>query len=205
MSILGEPLLGILILILLIMQSIIMRISTNSFFHLNVKGGGLLVCGNFLNMFILFIVNPAISVLLLLGFMEKVDITRFVITNNSFRSIIEVIGFILYFGGHVLASWGMIILGRNYQLGGQKPREEDVLVKKGPYAFIRHPLYTAVLCLALGLSLLVQSVFVLFLFIFLLTMILLLLPTEELQLLEVYGKKYLEYQKKVKNLIPFLY
>ena len=205
MNILGEPLLGILILSLLIMQSIIMRISTKSFFHLNVKGDRLVVCGNFLNMFILFIVNPAISVLLLLGFMEKVDITRFVVTNNNVKLIIEGTGLILYFGGHVLASWGLIILGHNYQLGGQKPRENDDLVKKGPYAFIRHPLYTAVLCLALGLSLLVQSVFVLFLFIFLLIMILVLLPVEELQLLEVYGGQYSEYQKKVKKLIPFLY
>lgn len=205
MNILGEQLLGIMIVSLLIIQSIIMRISTNTFFHLNVKGNRFVVCGNYLNMFILFIVNPAYAVLLLSGFMETTDITRIVITNSSLRTIIEVTGLILYSGGHILAAWGLITLGRNYQLGGQKPREGDVLIKKGPYAFIRHPLYSAVLCLASGLSLLVQSGLVLFLFISLLILVIALIPIEEQQLLEVYGGQYSERQNTVKKLIPFLY
>ena len=66
-------------------------------------------------------------------------------------------------------------------------------------------MYTAVLCFALGLALLVQSWVLVGLFVALLVAILILLPVEERQLATAYGRAYVPYRQRVRALVPFIY
>jgi protein-S-isoprenylcysteine O-methyltransferase Ste14 len=87
----------------------------------------------------------------------------------------------MYGTGFLLMAWALIILGRNYQLGGSTPRDTDEMVIAGPYRFVRHPMYLAALCISLGLALLVQSLAFFFVFCIYLVLILSLMPIEEVE------------------------
>ena len=66
-------------------------------------------------------------------------------------------------------------------------------------------MYAAALSIALGLSLLVQSVAVLGVFCIYLVLILFLMPMEEARLRQAYAQVYVDYQEKTKRLIPLVY
>ncbi len=48
--------------------------------------------------------------------------------------------------GLVIAIWARLALGRNWS-GMVALKDEHELVTSGPYAVIRHPIYTALICL----------------------------------------------------------
>jgi len=80
----------------------------------------------------------------------------------------------------------------------------EPLVVKGPYRYVRHPLYSCVLLLLLGWWLLLDYSFLLF------STILLLLwfnfvvaPFEERELRAIFGEDYERYAKEVPKIIPF--
>ena len=58
--------------------------------------------------------------------------------------------------GLALAIWARVTLGRDWSVNVTL-KEGHELVTSGPYASIRHPIYTAVILLAIGLFLLVES------------------------------------------------
>jgi protein-S-isoprenylcysteine O-methyltransferase Ste14 len=88
----------------------------------------------------------------------------------------------------------------------KKPKgRTEPLVIKGPYKFVRHPLYFGVVLLVLGWWLLLDYSFLL------ISSILLLLwfnfvvgPFEEKELKAMFGKQYEQYSKKIPQIIPFI-
>ncbi len=58
--------------------------------------------------------------------------------------------------GLAIAVWARIALGRNWS-GEITLKEDHELVTSGPYAAIRHPIYTALILLFLGLALYIAS------------------------------------------------
>ena len=56
-----------------------------------------------------------------------------------------------------LGIWGARALGRN-TTAFPKPREGGALVQNGPYAIVRHPLYSSVILGSLGWGLMVASI-----------------------------------------------
>lgn len=80
----------------------------------------------------------------------------------------------------------------------------EPLVVRGPYRYVRHPLYLGVVLLVLGWWLLLDYSFLL------VAVILLLLwfnfvvaPFEEKELIAIFGDQYLQYSKEVPRIIPF--
>jgi protein-S-isoprenylcysteine O-methyltransferase Ste14 len=67
-------------------------------------------------------------------------------------SILQAFGFALAFVGLVLVPWSVRALGR-YTTFRIEVREDQPIVDQGPYARIRHPLYSANLFVGLGLLL----------------------------------------------------
>jgi protein-S-isoprenylcysteine O-methyltransferase Ste14 len=51
--------------------------------------------------------------------------------------------------GLVVALWARAVLGRNWS-GAIVLKEHHELIDRGPYAFVRHPIYTGVLLMVLG-------------------------------------------------------
>jgi protein-S-isoprenylcysteine O-methyltransferase Ste14 len=83
-------------------------------------------------------------------------------------------------------------------------KEHASLVTTGVYAYIRHPMYTAVLVIMFGVTLLypVQFVFVSY-GLLLLTLLIKLFYEESLW--KAYSDEYRVYMKKTKRLIPFIF
>lgn len=51
--------------------------------------------------------------------------------------------------GLLVALWARAVLGTNWS-GAIALKEQHELIERGPYAFVRHPIYTGVLLMALG-------------------------------------------------------
>jgi len=204
MHIVDQKLLGILILILLGTLVVIKRSATGSILE-KPKCGFLLWTVNIFNLFFLLIANPLAAILMNLEKMDIIDPSRLIIANRLVLLFIEIAGLIIYVSGFILMAWALTILGMNYQLGGVDPRATDNMVVNGPYRYIRHPMYTAALCIALGLSFLIQSIGCFITFCIYLVLIIFLIQEEEKSLIRAYGETYLAYRRDVRMLIPFLY
>ncbi|HEY1645897.1 MAG TPA: isoprenylcysteine carboxylmethyltransferase family protein, partial [Candidatus Saccharimonadales bacterium] len=57
---------------------------------------------------------------------------------------LETIGFIVFLAGLTLAIWARVYLGQNWGMPRTKKNDPE-LVTTGPYAYIRHPIYTGIL------------------------------------------------------------
>ncbi len=113
------------------------------------------------------------------------------------------IGIVAMISGIVLRQWSIAVLGRYFStvIGIQK---NQTVVDRGPYRFVRHPSYTGVLLIVVGLGLAVQSwgavvvAVVLFGVAYGHRMLL-----EEKVLISALGDSYLQYMKRTKRIIPF--
>lgn len=71
-------------------------------------------------------------------------------------TVVQVAGLLLWAGAGGLAVWAIRTLGRFMTVSIQVV-EGQTLVQEGPYAFVRHPTYTAVAAFAFGLALVFLS------------------------------------------------
>lgn len=160
---------------------------------------------NLLNLFILIILTPLTGVFLLKNITALLQFLQIPVDNASAAEFIQRCGLILFAVGTILVCWGRVILWNSFRLGAVKPGSGDKLVFRGPYRLIRHPMYTGVIFINLGLALTVMSGIFLFLFILMTYSIICMIPTEEKQLKDTYGKEYEDYCQRSKKLIPFIY
>ncbi|MFW9908904.1 MAG: methyltransferase family protein [Candidatus Thorarchaeota archaeon] len=84
--------------------------------------------------------------------------------------------------------------------------EDHKLITRGPFHYIRHPIYAGTLILLFGYTVSFSSI------ISLAIMLLIVIPLgrgrmalEEKLLIQEFGDEYLEYMKRTKRIIPFLY
>jgi protein-S-isoprenylcysteine O-methyltransferase Ste14 len=96
-------------------------------------------------------------------------------------------------------------LGRNWSIT-LEIRERHELVRGGPYAFVRHPMYTSFLLMGLGQAFLLPnwvaglSGLIGFAVLFLLRV-----DKEERMMLENFGSQYRSYMERTKRIFPYLY
>ena len=69
---------------------------------------------------------------------------------------VQIVGFIAWIAGALLAGWSLRALGR-YTTVKIQVTETQPIIRSGPYRWIRHPMYAAILCLSIGLTLLFLS------------------------------------------------
>ena len=111
---------------------------------------------------------------------------------------------ILALAGLAVAVWGRAVLGRNWNINpGLK--EDHELIERGPYAYVRHPMYSGLCLMLLGTVIWFGNGigFVLFLASLLGTW--LKLREEEKLLTKHFGGNYRKYQARVKALIPWIF
>jgi len=203
MHILGQRPLGIAILLLLALVVVVKRLATGSILD-RPAGRPFVQLVNVFNLFFLLLVNPAAAVLLILGSVAAVDPAHISIESRPVLVLLEGLGLLLYAGGILLMAWGLGALGRSYQLGGLTPRPEDGMVTGGPYRLVRHPMYTSVLSISLGLAFLIQSGTALLVFVVYIGLIWCLVPIEEEGLSRIYGEAYGAYRRKTGVVVPFI-
>jgi protein-S-isoprenylcysteine O-methyltransferase Ste14 len=81
-------------------------------------------------------------------------------------------------------------------------RSEHKLVTKGPYRWIRHPLYTFGTAFFLSFALMADSWFIAVMAILAIVLLSIRLPTEEALLIEKFGDEYRKYMKHTGKYLP---
>jgi protein-S-isoprenylcysteine O-methyltransferase Ste14 len=112
---------------------------------------------------------------------------------------------VLFVAGLILRWWAIITLGRFFTVDVTIEKDHE-LVERGPFRMVRHPSYTGVLLafVGFGLSLCNWA-----------ALLVILLPigaafihrmnVEEDALLSALGPRYINYVKRTKRLVPFVY
>lgn len=96
-------------------------------------------------------------------------------------------------------------LGRNWSIT-LEIREQHRLVETGPYARVRHPMYTSFLLMAVGQAFLLANwVAGLAGLIGFAVLFFLRVGKEERMMLEIFGAEYRAYMERTKRIIPYLY
>lgn len=131
-----------------------------------------------------------------MGFLDK----RFIPHSTAAYGI----GGALTFAGLSLALWARFFLGRNWS-GEITVKKDHQLIRTGPYAIVRHPIYSGFLFALLGSALVFGQVRC---FAGLLLAAIgwrLKSLVEEQYMTEQFGVEYTGYKREVKALVPFIW
>src|SRR5438046_638315 len=114
-------------------------------------------------------------------------------------------GVVLFVAGLLLRWWAIITLGRFFTVDVTIEKDQE-LVDRGPFRVVRHPSYTGVLLAFVGFGLSLRNWAAL---------LVILLPigaafihrmnVEENALSRALGRRYADYMKRTKRLVPFVY
>ena len=205
MQFLDQRILGIIVLLLWAMLVVVKKMTTGSLLRDRPHGGVWIWLTHVFNFFFLLVANPLAAILLLVPRAQALDPTHLRLEAPSLLTGLGAAGILLYAAGYILLAWALSTLHGNYQVGGSDPRASDELVVRGPYRFVRHPMYASVLYISLGLACLTHSLAYFCVFCIYVLLILSLIPVEEEGLRRAYGERYAVYQKTVNRLVPLLY
>ncbi|HEV2211649.1 MAG TPA: isoprenylcysteine carboxylmethyltransferase family protein [Verrucomicrobiae bacterium] len=114
------------------------------------------------------------------------------------------IGAVLCVLGVLSAIWSRIILGRNWS-SDVVFKQNHELIERGPYRFVRHPIYTSILTMCLGSALAVNRLGSWLGLPLLLVGFWIKSRQEEALLTRHFPAEYPAYQQRVKALIPFIF
>jgi protein-S-isoprenylcysteine O-methyltransferase Ste14 len=114
------------------------------------------------------------------------------------------LGIALMLLGFAFTSWARIVLGRNWS-STVTMKENHELVEIGPYAWVRHPIYTGLLIMFLGTAVVVGQWRGVAAIILVLVSFLIKLRIEEKWMTELFGDRYTAYRRRVAMLIPLLW
>jgi protein-S-isoprenylcysteine O-methyltransferase len=105
--------------------------------------------------------------------------------------------------GVLFTFWARLILGKNWS-GRVTVKQDHELILRGPYAFVRHPIYTGLLAGLLGTSL-VYGYTRCFVGLLITGLGLWIKSrTEEQFMIQQFGEQYAHYRQKTRALVPFL-
>jgi protein-S-isoprenylcysteine O-methyltransferase Ste14 len=113
------------------------------------------------------------------------------------------IGVVLTVAGLWFAVWARRILGANWS-AIVTVKQDHALITTGPYAWVRHPIYTGLLLALAGTAIAIGQVRAALGFVIALLAILHKTRIEERVMLEQFGDVYRAYRARVPRLIPFL-
>jgi protein-S-isoprenylcysteine O-methyltransferase Ste14 len=121
----------------------------------------------------------------------------------SSHPVIGIIGIVLCATGIAFAIWARRHLGRNWGMP-MSLQEGHELVTTGPYARVRHPIYTGILLAMLGSALAVGAAWFLPFLIFCAYFVYS-AKTEEKLMIQQFPNEYPAYQARTKMLVPFVW
>ncbi|HEV2269098.1 MAG TPA: isoprenylcysteine carboxylmethyltransferase family protein [Steroidobacteraceae bacterium] len=109
----------------------------------------------------------------------------------------------LCLAGFAFAFWARIHIGRNWGMP-MSLRQGHELVTSGPYAHVRHPIYSGLMLAMIGSALAVGVLWLLFLA-FYFTYFIVSARSEEKMMLAQFPDSYSAYRRRTKMLIPFVF
>lgn len=114
---------------------------------------------------------------------------------------VQSVGVLLMLLGCGFAIWARFTLGRNWS-GTVTVKIDHALITGGPYAWVRHPIYSGILLALLGTAVVGGTLIGALEVVAVAFALWLKLRTEEKFMLETFGEQYTDYQQHVKALIP---
>ncbi len=117
---------------------------------------------------------------------------------------VGIVGIVFLFVGLGLNIGSRIILGKNYS-PRVRTTPNQKLITKGPYHYIRHPVYLGLLLFSLSVPMIQDSLIGFIIMLLLIPLIIRRIKIEEKVLIAKFGKDYEEYAQKTWKLIPYVY
>jgi protein-S-isoprenylcysteine O-methyltransferase Ste14 len=105
--------------------------------------------------------------------------------------------------GLVVMQWARFTLGRNWSADVVLKQDHE-LIERGPYRFVRHPIYSGGLLMMLGWAVWSGHVVSWIALVVALFLVSLKAAAEEKLLTEHFGTSYRDYKSRVKALIPYV-
>lgn len=125
----------------------------------------------------------------------------FVFYFENYQLIMVLIGFVVMLMG---MGFNLLVrreLGKNW-IPLAKTTEEQELVTSGIYSKIRHPFYTSILILFLGVAVMAWNLYALLFYVLFVTAVLIRIKKEEKELITKFGDEYRSYREEVPMLVP---
>jgi len=115
----------------------------------------------------------------------------------------ELASVVVTWAGVALAIWARTILGSNWS-GTVTVKQNHTLVRSGPYATVRHPIYSGLLLAGIGTALAIGEVHSVLAVAIGLVSLRLKSKLEERFMIERFGQEYEEYRQHSWALVPFV-
>jgi len=138
----------------------------------------------------------------LLFFIQYLSLVLLIVTGPVLPGSLPLI--IFYIAGWILGIWSILAMGIGNINAGPDPLPEGKLIRRGPYALIRHPMYAAILLVFTPLLFDHFTVPRLLIMMVLIINLLLKIRYEEQQMNLSYCKKYSDYSAGTWQLIPYV-
>ena len=122
---------------------------------------------------------------------------------REFNGLLLWCGYGIFILGTIIALIAAVNLGKNLT-PLPRPKENAVLIQRGLYRFVRHPIYFGVIVLSLGWGLIQQSTLV-WLYVLIIVIFFDIKSRKEEQWLVERFATYADYQGRVRKLIPWIY
>ena len=129
-------------------------------------------------------------------------LSKWILWQETFA--IGIIADLIALAGFIVVVWARTTLGGNWS-PTVALKENHEIIKRGPYAYVRHPMYSGLLLMALGTAIFFGHAFGFVLFLFFLIAFFTRAKGEEKLLSKHFPEEYPEYKKKTKMLIPFVW
>ena len=126
--------------------------------------------------------------------------------SSQARTWMLIVGSLLYFPGLIFVLAGRLTLGKYYFVStglGAQLFADHRLITSGPYAFVRHPMYTGVFLAAVG-SLLLYFTWTTLFFVCFAPLTMVRAWREEKVLAAEFGEQWQEYRRRVPMFVPRL-
>jgi protein-S-isoprenylcysteine O-methyltransferase Ste14 len=117
--------------------------------------------------------------------------------------VLDAVAIALVVGGLAFTAWARVTLGSNWS-GSVVFKEDHELIVTGPYALVRHPIYTGLLAMVLGSAVATAQAFYLGVFGAALVVFYLKSRREEALMSRHFPDAYPAYRRRVKALVPYV-
>ena len=150
-----------------------------------------------------YIIVRIIASLALIGFMVLYAFNPIWlgVLSVPFPNWLRWLGIALGCASFILYIWALATLGKEWSPHLQT-RKNHHLVTTGPYALMRHPLYSAYIIFMTSIALLTANLFFIPLLVVSIIVFVLRIPKEEQMLIETFGEEYRIYMQKTRGLLP---
>ena len=106
--------------------------------------------------------------------------------------------------GLAFTAWARLTLGRNWSARVTLKADHE-LIQRGPYALVRHPIYTGIFAMALGSVLLIGRVGALVGYLLFIIGFVIKAGREEALMMQQFPEQYADYRRRTRRVVPFIY